>query len=460
MQFAGSTEAVVEAPAVLIIEDEPILRSSMVRGLSKVESIEVFSAGTLAEASQILERIQPRLVLSDLDLPDGVGVEVLQMLDTHRTHASVVFISAFVDHFSERIPRAGNIEVFEKPLSLHKLREIVEKKLELENSSDALPFALPDYIQMACVGQHSVEVLMHHKGEFYGRIVIHAGQLWSAVDAKGGGKEAVYRMMFAEDLSVQCSALRNEPGPQNITGHWEGILLDAARSFDEDPDNPTFSTGMYSDEFLAAQQSWTELQSADLLPQNEIQDAIATMSENWDSSLDNLETPSSSWMQPPKVESTESTVVPAAAFVEPFGNNVPLKGLDDGAKPASSSILDRSYSTSPREFEYEKAARRLRDYERNLDDPPSSSSQDEVRLGSYANSPTISSLSSSPEQNYTSSYSTTFERLLDDGLEALLSKDYIKAKAIFEEAHRLQPDHPSVTANLKRLHVLIEKEES
>lgn len=464
MFLTESVHSSAEVAPVLIIEDEPILRSSMTRGLSKIESIEVFSAGTLAEAAQILQRVKPRLVLSDLDLPDGVGVEVLQMLGQMEGPVSVVFISAFVDHFSEKIPKASNIEVYEKPLSLHKLRELVEKKLELENESGGLPFALADYIQMACVGQHSVEVLLHRKGEFAGRIIIQSGQLWSAVDAKGGGREAIYRMMFAEDFSVQCSTLRTEPGPQNISGHWEGILLDAARSFDEDPDNPTFSSGMYSDEFLAAQQSWTDLTAADLLPAGEIQDAIANMSDNWDSSLEHLQSVSNNWMQPPQgMESTVVVAAPTPTFVEPFSSGHTLQGLEDD-EPEPLGVLERSDSKPHVEFEYEKAARRLRDYERAVGTtppPPSSLFSDSSSFSSSQGSSSflLSKGLDSPSEDWKTSYSSNFEKLLDDGIEALLSKDYSRAQLVFEEANRLQPDHPSVIANLKRLEVLQSKED-
>ncbi len=45
----------------------------------------------------------------------------------------------------------------------------------------------------------------------------------------------------------------------------------------------------------------------------------------------------------------------------------------------------------------------------------------------------------------------SLELLLDQGLDALLSRDYAKALDAFSKAKDINPEHPQVTTNLKRL---------
>jgi CheY-like chemotaxis protein len=216
--------------SILLVEDEHTLRLSMVRGLSKLDGIAIRDAGTLREAKRLIGVHAPDLVISDLDLPDGSGIEVAAELEKLGMHAPIVFVSAYVDKFRHRIPTRGDIEVYEKPVGMDRLRAMVEEKLTMGPRS---PFAVTDYVQLASMGGHSVAIEVWSPAE-RGRIVIVGGDLWSAEDGLGSGLEALRRMVFLGGTHVACRTLRKgETTVRNIEGPAESVLLDLAREHDE-----------------------------------------------------------------------------------------------------------------------------------------------------------------------------------------------------------------------------------
>lgn len=229
-----STQSLRSRPerVVLIVEDEPLLRASMARGLGRLTDVTVLEAGSVREALRVLESVEPALVLSDLDLPDGSGIELAAFLDKRPARAPVVFVSAYVGRYRAQLERRGDVEIYEKPLPLERLRSIVEDNLDA-GVRDSTPFSVADYVQLAAMGRHSV-VLSVRGPRAKGQIVIERGETRRAVDNLGEGKDAFRRMAFSRSASIQCrSFARGETFEANVEGSCESLLLDAARVHDE-----------------------------------------------------------------------------------------------------------------------------------------------------------------------------------------------------------------------------------
>lgn len=220
---------------VLLVEDEPMLRASIARGLGRLLDVRVVEAGTVREAVRVLETLEPALLLSDLNLPDGSGIEVAGEIDRRGLRVPVIFVSAYVGRYGAQLARRSDVEVLEKPVPLEKLRRVVEKTLE-DRPVVGAPFSVTDYVQLAALGRHSVVVEVRGI-KVKGRIVIEKGQARCAEDNLGDGIEAFRRLAFLKSAIVRCRAYaRGESFPQNIAGPCEGILLDAARAQDEEED--------------------------------------------------------------------------------------------------------------------------------------------------------------------------------------------------------------------------------
>ena len=120
-------------PRVLIVEDETVLRASMARALAKLPA-EVVEAGTVAEAVAALGHTIPDVIVSDLDLPDGTGIELIGELGRRRARVPVVFVSAYLRAFRAQIPPHADVEVREKPLALDELRALVRERIAAGDS--------------------------------------------------------------------------------------------------------------------------------------------------------------------------------------------------------------------------------------------------------------------------------------------------------------------------------------
>lgn len=220
---------------VLVVEDEPVLRTSMVRGLSKLPGVEARGAGSVREARAALSDAAPDVVISDLDLPDGSGLEVAAELDRLGLRVPLVFASAYILQYRGLLPQRPGVDVLEKPVSLDQLRRLVAERLEGGDGGVApSPFGVADYVQLAGMGRRSVVIEVRGSGAVRGSIVIRSGELWSASDQRGEGIEAFRRLAFLRSASVACAALGPElETPRTLSGSCEEVLLETARLLDE-----------------------------------------------------------------------------------------------------------------------------------------------------------------------------------------------------------------------------------
>ncbi len=213
---------------VLVVEDEPTLRASMVRGLSKLNGVSVLAAGSVDEACAIVSAAVPDLVITDLNLPDRSGIEVIAELDRVGARVPVVIASAWLSSYA--LPERPDIVLLEKPVALSRLREVVVERLGLRGTS--APFSLADYVQLAGMGRRSVCLDVARDGKRVGRVVIHRGEAWRAEDDLGDGPPALYRLLDTHGVTVSAHAVTTEPA-RNLEGSCEALLLDHYRRLDE-----------------------------------------------------------------------------------------------------------------------------------------------------------------------------------------------------------------------------------
>lgn len=225
-----SAGELTHAPRVLVVEDEPMLLASVVKGLGRLPGVEVVGASSVSAAVVELGVRAPAIVISDIDLPDRSGIELLGELGARGLKPHVVFVSAYVKAYRAQIPPHAGVEVLEKPVSLETLRALVTQHVAHPPATSS-PFGVADYLQLASLGRHSV--VLELSGAVLGRICVVDGEAWSATDPHGEGMDAFRRLALAPDVLVQCQTLSGEPGPRSLSGSCESLLLEVARLQDE-----------------------------------------------------------------------------------------------------------------------------------------------------------------------------------------------------------------------------------
>jgi DNA-binding NarL/FixJ family response regulator len=81
-------------PRVLVVDDHPLWRDALARDLEAAGSTVVGTAGTVASAVAVALATRPDVIVLDLQLPDGSGVDVLHRLAERGLAAHVLVLTA------------------------------------------------------------------------------------------------------------------------------------------------------------------------------------------------------------------------------------------------------------------------------------------------------------------------------------------------------------------------------
>jgi DNA-binding NtrC family response regulator len=126
----------MSVPEVLIVEDEKNLRELM-RDLLSTERIAVTEAETIAAAEAHLATRAPDLLLVDLKLPDGDGLQLLEHLRERGLSTAAIVVTAFgtVERAVQAM-RTGAADFLVKPFDNERLKSAVAAALERNRKLD------------------------------------------------------------------------------------------------------------------------------------------------------------------------------------------------------------------------------------------------------------------------------------------------------------------------------------
>jgi DNA-binding NtrC family response regulator len=115
---------------ILVVDDEEAARYGIRSALQAKENL-ILEAPDLRSARYLVEKETPALVLLDVNLPDGSGIDFLKELNASPQSPTVIVITA---HGSERVAidaiRAGAYEYLSKPFEVDELRLLVRNARE------------------------------------------------------------------------------------------------------------------------------------------------------------------------------------------------------------------------------------------------------------------------------------------------------------------------------------------
>jgi DNA-binding NarL/FixJ family response regulator len=95
------TEQTTAAPRplrLLVVDDHEVVREGLVALLSRRDEFQVVAeAGTVAESLTAVRRFEPDLVVMDVRLPDGSGIEACREIRAEFPHIRVVMLTSYPD---------------------------------------------------------------------------------------------------------------------------------------------------------------------------------------------------------------------------------------------------------------------------------------------------------------------------------------------------------------------------
>ena len=115
----------------LIIDDEADIRTLVAITLGRM-GLECFQAGSVAEALQQLQERRYHFCITDMKLPDGNGLDLIQLCQQKFSDMPVAMITAYGNmELGVGAMKAGAFDVVAKPIDTERLRQLARQALEL-----------------------------------------------------------------------------------------------------------------------------------------------------------------------------------------------------------------------------------------------------------------------------------------------------------------------------------------
>ena len=209
---------------ILIIDDEPDIRELLEITLGRM-SLPTITAANYKDAIQLLTEQHFSLCLTDMNLPDGNGIDIVRHIQQHHEQTPVAMITAYgsMESAIEAL-KAGAFDFLPKPVDLPKLRNLVDSALKLEAHQPN------DNRQERLIGQSAP---MLHLRQQITKLARSQAPVFITGES-GTGKEVIAHMIHeqghrADDsfIPVNCGAIPSELMESEFFGHRKGSFTGA-----------------------------------------------------------------------------------------------------------------------------------------------------------------------------------------------------------------------------------------
>ncbi len=220
---------------IRIADDEELIRKSLVK-LLRDEDHDVDAVGTAAEVLESVRRDPPHVLILDLRLPDGSGLDLLPRLKAMAPEIKVVVITAFGDlPTAVEAMRQGATDFLKKPYEMHELLLAVERLkagLARETQLDAFRRGeLESFLKTKIVSESPS---MRRIWDLVAKIALSEATTVLIEGESGTGKELLARAIHFESsqkdapfLALNCSSFQEQLLENELFGHERGAFTDA-----------------------------------------------------------------------------------------------------------------------------------------------------------------------------------------------------------------------------------------
>jgi two-component system nitrogen regulation response regulator GlnG len=213
---------------VWIIDDDRSIRWVFEKALKR-ENIPFASFGSVPEAVTALERETPCVVVSDIRMPGGSGLELLERLKADYPRMPVILMTAYSDLDSAvGAFQRGAFEYLPKPFDVEHAVELVRraiKETEQTGKTDAMPAQLPEILGQAPAMQEVFRAV--------GRLS-HSHATVLITGESGTGKELVARALHRHSpradkpfIALNTAAIPRDLLESELFGHERGAFTGA-----------------------------------------------------------------------------------------------------------------------------------------------------------------------------------------------------------------------------------------
>lgn len=218
---------------VLVVDDEPDIRELLEITLGRM-SLETTTAANLTDARRLLENDKFSLCLTDMRLPDGDGIELVDLIQKRYSQLPVAVITAHGStETAIKALKAGAFDFVSKPVDLKKLRDLVKSALRLSKAqaADDLPAATDTRGYTPSITGDSAQI--RKLREQIGKLARSQAPIYISGES-GAGKELAAKAIHRQSarrtgpfVAVNCGAIPAELMESELFGHLKGSFTSA-----------------------------------------------------------------------------------------------------------------------------------------------------------------------------------------------------------------------------------------
>src|SRR5258708_6757440 len=213
-------------PAVLVVDDEPDLCELLSITLQRMD-LNPRTANSVADAQRLLKTEHLDLCLTDMQLPDGDGLELVKWIQQYSPSVPVAVITAHGNmETAVRALKLGAFDFWAKPLDLGGLRKLVTTAIKLSAPGDTDTSVFGPRL----LGASSA---MQHMREMIARVSRSQAPVHISGES-GTGKELVAKLIHGSGprrdgpfVPVNCGAIPTELMESELFGHKRGSFTGA-----------------------------------------------------------------------------------------------------------------------------------------------------------------------------------------------------------------------------------------
>jgi two-component system response regulator PilR (NtrC family) len=210
---------------ILVVDDEPDIRELLAITLRRMK-LDVTAVGSVAEARQQLQKTVFQLCLTDMRLPDGTGLELIEFIQSAQRKLPVAMITAYGNlELAIDALKLGAFDFLTKPLDIERLRGLVATALRLEEIGEATYDG-----SLKLLGNSQA---MRQLREQIQKVSRSQAPVYISGES-GSGKEVVARLIHASGprgsspfVPVNCGAIPLELMESEFFGHVKGSFTGA-----------------------------------------------------------------------------------------------------------------------------------------------------------------------------------------------------------------------------------------